>query len=89
MKQSKKTISGVLAAMILSLGVMQGINVQKQSSNNLIGAAVQYHNYDSWNKDQSTAVSIACLYIGSCVSCGATFCWGGPAGIAAGIVVGL
>jgi FtsH-binding integral membrane protein len=74
MKTNKKAILGMLVAMIMSLGVMQGISVQKQSEDANLQQAWTVACYTS-------EAGLADQLMGCVVSYGVAVAFGGPAGL--------
>jgi FtsH-binding integral membrane protein len=73
MKTNKKAILGMLVTMILSLGVMQGMSVQKQSEDANLQQAWTVACYTS-------EAGLADQLVGCVVSAGIGAALGGPAG---------
>lgn len=93
MKSNKKAILGMLVAMVMSLGVMNGINNQKNKfhESNLVWAYMgNYGNpgYTPTTNEKFAYDAMGCVYSSlSGFIAGAAF--GGPVGAVVGLGVGL
>jgi hypothetical protein len=93
MKANKKAILGMLVTMVMSLGVMSGINSKNsQQDTNLIAVGATYcynKQHPDMTPEQGAALGFLGVEFSTMASLAIGFCWGGPAGIVAGVVVGL
>ena len=90
MKTNKKAILGMLVAMLMSLGVMNGINNQSTVKEaNLCFAAMQAYGGGCMTSSESFAAGAFGAVMSSMTGAiyGAAF--GGPVGFAVGLGVGL
>lgn len=86
----KRTLSlSIFCGIILSLSFI----LTPKSS--IINKQQNFKQPNAWayftrnSKGDAFAMGVAGTYISTCWSVGAAFAWGGPAGIAAGVVAGL
>lgn len=92
-----KKLSRKVMALTVVFGLCCGVAVlQKEKQVNEAEAVAALLTYDdsftggqAATRDQMMAGSVASTYVGTCVSIGVQFIWGGPIGIAAGVVAGL
>jgi hypothetical protein len=82
----------MFAAIVISISLIGGIKKStladpNHSKNMLAWAALTCK--AKGDARQQFAIGVAGTYVSTCASCAAAFCWGGPAGIVAGVVVGL
>ncbi|GHT21766.1 hypothetical protein FACS189430_02390 [Bacteroidia bacterium] len=90
---NKKAVLGMLVAIVMSLGVMGGISQSKAAQDvNLVAVGATYYyqtTHPEMTAEQGAAAGFLGVEFSTMASVAIGFCWGGPAGIAAGIVVGL
>jgi hypothetical protein len=90
MKINKKAILGMLVAIVMSLGMMNGINHQKESSEtNLIWVALTTYNGTQMTTSETFATGVYGCVMSSMMGAlyGAAF--GGSVGFAVGLDVGI
>lgn len=90
MKKSLKKVTAITLICGCCMGVA-GLQKEKEvRSEKAWAAATSYcKKLQPKNSNAAMAEGVAGVYVSTCVSCAATFCWGGPAGVVAGVLVGL
>lgn len=87
MKVTKKIMA--IFAMCLMCGGFAVLQKESNVNDAKAWAAVSSYHLNLKTKEANFAAGVAGTYVSSCASVAAGFVWGGPAGLAAGVLVGL